>query len=106
MVIIFSLDQEDIKIQIKVIDCVTDIPFGVLDIIDQKIIFYKPNGLRLDKQASLVEDTENLGEFFVQFQGEIPSFLDLIGSWEYAAEIQLFNNAITQTSQRVVFWVK
>jgi len=105
MAIIFTLGQEEIKIQIKITDCVTDIPFDVSDIIDQKIIFYKPNGLRLDKQASLVEDTENPGEFFVQFQGEIPSFLDLVGSWQYAAEIKLVNNAKVQTSQRVVFWV-
>ena len=76
------------------------------DVLSQKIIFYKPNQLRLDKQAVLVEDTENPGEFFVQFQGEIPSFLDdKTSNWEYAAEIQLISNAIVQTSQREVFWV-
>jgi len=106
MAIIFSLDQEDIKIQVKVTDCVTGVSFNVSDIIDQKIIFYKPDGLRLNKQATLIADTENPGEFFVQFQGEIPSFLDLIGLWQYAAEIQLVSNAIVQTSQRVIFWVK
>jgi len=104
MAIIFTLGQEEIKIQVKVTDCVTDTPFDVSDIIDQKIIFYRL-GIRQDKQADLVEDTENPGEFFVQFQGDMPSFLDVRGSWEYAAEIKLDNNAIVQTSQRVVFWV-
>ncbi len=106
MTIIFSLNQEEIRIQVKVTDCVSDDPFDVSEIEDQKIIFYKPDGLRLEKQGDLVEDAENPGEFFIQFQGEIPSFLDLIGSWEYSGEIELSSTAIAETTQRQVFWVK
>jgi len=103
----FSLGQEEIRVQVKVTDCISGDPFDVSDIIDQKIIFYKPNGLRLVKQADLVVDTENPGEFFIQFQGEIPSFLDdKTSNWEYSAEIQLVNNAIAETTQRTIIWVK
>lgn len=107
MAILHALDQLGVKFKVKVLDCVTDTPFDENDIIDQRIVFYKPNGLRFEKQADLVADTLNPGTSFVQYQNTTPeaSILDLIGSWEFAAEITLISTDIAQTSQRQVFWV-
>jgi len=107
MAIIHSLDQLGIKFKVKVQDCVTDTPFDPNDIISQRIVFYKPDGIRFEKDAVLVIDTAAPTEKFVQYQNTSPeaSILDLIGSWEYAAEITLTSTDIAQTSQRQVFWV-
>jgi len=107
MAVIYSLNQEGVKFRIKVIECVTDTAFDESSITDQKIIFYKPDGTRFEKQAVLVADPSNPGTSFVQYQNTSPeeSILDLIGEWEYAAEITLISTDVAQTSQRRVAWV-
>lgn len=107
MAILHALDQLGVKFKVKVLDCVSDTPFDENDIIDQFIVFYKPNGIRLVIPAVLIADPLNPGTSFVQYQNTTPeeSILDLIGSWEYAAEITLTSTDTAQTSQRQVFWV-
>lgn len=107
MAILHALDQLGVKFKVKVQDCVTDTVFDADDIIDQRIVFYKPNGIRFEKQAVLVVDTLAPTEKFVQYQNTSPeaSILDLRGNWEFAAEITLTSTDIAQTSQRAVFWV-
>ena len=105
---IFSLDQEGVKIKVKVLDCITDTAFEDADIVDQFIVFYKPDGIKFEKQAELVVDTENPTESFVQYHNTTPeeSIFDLIGPWEYAGKIELVTTDVAQTSQRKVFWVR
>jgi len=107
MAIIHAIDQLGVKFKVKVNDCLTDTAFPEDDIIDQFIVFYKPDGTRFVKQAVLVADPMNIGTSFVQYQNTTPeaSILDLIGEWEYAAEITLNSTDTAQTSQRQVFWV-
>ena len=104
----FSLDQQGVKIKVKVIDCITDTAFDAADIIDQFIVFYKPDGIKFEKQGVLVMDTENPTESFVQYHNTTPeaSIFDLIGPWEYAGKIELVTTDVAQTSQRKVFWVR
>ena len=107
MAILHALDQLGVKFKVKVLDCVSDTPFDEADIIDEFIVFYKPDGTRFVKQAILIADTLNPGTSFVQYQNTSPevSILDLRGSWEFAAEITLTSTDTAQTSQRQVFWV-
>lgn len=107
MAIIHALDQEGVKFKVKVNDCVSDTAFPEGDIIDQFIIFYKPNGTRIVKQAVLIADPLNPGTSFVQYQNTTPeeSILDLTGFWEYAGMITLTSTDTAQTSERQVFWV-
>jgi len=107
MAIFHSLDQLGVKFKVKVTDCLTDTAFDENDIIDQMIVFYKPNGIRFEKQAVLVADPLNPGTSFVQYQNTTPeaSILDLRGFWEYTAEITLVSTDVAQVSQRQVFWI-
>jgi len=107
MAIIHALDQLGVKFKVKVQDCVSDTPFDENDIIDQFIVFYKPDGTRFTKQAVLIADTLNPGTSFVQYQNTTPeaSILDALWFWEYAAIITLTSTDTAQTSQRQVFWV-
>ena len=107
MAITHALNQLGVKFKVKVEDCLTNTAFDANDITDQKIIFYKPNGVKITKQAVLVVDTLKPTEKFVQYQNTTPetSILDLLGEWEYAAEITLVSTDTAQTSQRQIFWV-
>jgi len=108
MAVTFSLDQEGATWKVKVINCITDTVFDKNDIINQKIIFYKPDGTRFEKDAVLVVDTLNPTESFIQYQNTSPeeSILDLVGSWQYTGEIELSSTDVAQLSQRAQFWVK
>ena len=107
MATIFSLDQEGVKIKVKIVDCITDTAFKTTDIMDQFIVFYKPDGTKFEKQGVLVTDTENPTESFIQYHNTSPedSIFDLVGQWEYAGKIELMSQDVAQTSQRKVFWV-
>ena len=107
MAIVHKLNQEGVKFRVKVIDCLVNTAFDRNDITDQKMIFYKPNGTRFEKQAALVVDTVTPTESYVQYLNTSPeaSILDLKGEWEYAAEITLVSTDTTETSQAQVFWV-
>jgi len=107
MALIFTLNQEGALFKVKVTDCTTDTAITPANISDQKIIFYKPDGTRIEKTAVLVVDPQIPEESFVQYQEpEGTTILDKIGSWEYDAEITLIPGNIVETSQRRVFWVK
>ena len=106
MALIISLDDDDVKFQVKVTDCTTDTAFDVDDIEDEFMIFYKPDGTIITKDANLIVDSENPTESYVTYQNTEGSIFDLRGEWEYAAKITLVTtNGSAQTSQRRVFWV-
>ncbi len=108
MALIFTLNQEGALFRVKVTDCTSDIAITPTNISDQKIVFYKPDGTRFEKTATLIVDPQIPAESFVEYQNTTPeaSILDQIGSWEYNAEITLIPGNIVETSQRRVFWVK
>ena len=107
MALIFSLDQEGTLFKVKVTDCTTDTAITAGNITDQKIIFYKPDGTRFEKTATLVVDPQTPSESFVQYQDPTgTSIMDQRGSWEYDAEITVVPGNLVETSQRRVFWVK
>lgn len=107
MAVLFSLDQEGATWQVKVVNCISGTVFNVNDILNQKIVFYKPDGTRFEKDAVLVVDTQNPTESFIQYQNtNEPSILDLIGSWQFTGEIELLTTDTVQLSQRAQFWVK
>ncbi len=95
-----ALNQEGVLFQVKVIDCVTDSTIDTNSFQSQRIVFYKPDGTRFEEDAVIN------GEFieFQQPSGE-DSILDLIGSWQYSAEVTLQNTNVVETSQRFNFWV-
>jgi len=103
----FSLDQLGVIFQVKLTDCVTELPSDVSDVVSQTIVFYKPDGTEFSKTASLVADPDNAGQFFIQYQNTSPeaSILDLLGNWEYAGAVVLNTSDHLQTSERTVFWV-
>ena len=107
MTLMFSLNQEGALFKVKVTDCTSDTAITPANITDQKMVFYKPDGTRFDKTATLVVDPQTPAESFVQYQDpQGTSIFDQRGSWEYDAEITLIPGNIVETSQRRVFWVK
>ena len=108
MATIFALDHLGAKFQVKLTDCVSDANIDVSDVAEQFIVFYKPNGVKIEKTATLIEEPAASGDFFVTYTNTTPeteSILDLVGNWEYAGKVKLNNDDSFQTSQRFVFWV-
>lgn len=106
MVITYSLDQESIKIQVKITDCTDDTTFDVASVASQKMIFYLDDGTRLEKTADLVEDSVTSGEFYVQYIiTSDDSFLTINGLLEYTAQITLDDGNIAELSQRRIAWI-
>ena len=104
----FALDHLGAKFQVKLTDCVTDINIDVSNVVEQFIVFYKPNGVTFEKSATLLEEPAASGDFFITYTNTTPetvSILDLIGNWEFAGKVKLTNNDLFQTSERFVFWV-
>lgn len=107
MATVFSLNQEGATFKVKVTDCMSGNAFNANLFESQKIIFYKPDGTRLPKDAILVTDTLNPSESFLQYQtGPDDSILDLREHWQYSGEIKLINQDTAETSQRFNFWVQ
>ena len=108
MATIFALDHLGAKFQVKLVDCVSDVNIDTADVVEQFIVFYKPDGTRFEKTATLVEEPAASGDFFITYTNTSPetvSILDLIGSWEYAGKVKLNTDDEFQTSERFVFWV-
>lgn len=108
MATIFALDHLGAKFQVKLTDCVSGVNIDTADVVEQFIVFYKPNGTKFEKTATLVEEPPSSGNFFITYTNTTPeteSILDLIGSWEYAGKVKLNDDDEFQTSQRFVFWV-
>jgi len=74
------------------------------DVLSQNIVFYKPDGTRFEKVATRNADV-------ITYDNSSPdeSILDLIGKWEYAAEVALANaptpDDVFEIPQRLIFWV-
>ena len=109
MATIFALNHLGAKFQVKLVDCVTDNNINTSDVAEQFIVFYKPDGTRFEKTATLVEEPLASGNFFITYTNTNPeteSILDLIGNWQYAGKVKLNSDDEFQTSQRFVFWVE
>ncbi len=104
----FALDHFGANFQVKLTDCVSGDDFDISTVAEQFIVFYKPDGTRFEKTATLVEDPPSSGEFFISYTNTTPeteSILDLRNSWEYGGKVKLDNDDEFQTSERFVFWV-
>lgn len=109
MATVFALDHLGAKFQVKLVDCVSDANIDTADIAEQFIVFYKPDGTRFEKTATLVEEPAASGDFFITYANTSPetaSILDLIGNWSYAGKVKLNTDDEFQTSERFVFWVR
>lgn len=72
------------------------------DVVSQKIIFYKPDGTRFEKTATINSDV-------VTYDNSTPdeTILDLRGEWEYTAQVTLTGDGdVFEVPERNVFWVK
>jgi len=108
MATVFALDHLGAKFQVKLVDCVTDVNIDVSLVDEQFIVFYKSDGTRFEKTATLLEEPAASGNFFITYTNTTPeteSILDLIGSWEYAGKVKLTTDDEFQSSERFVFWV-
>jgi hypothetical protein len=107
LAIIVTLDQLGTTWKVKLIDCISDQVVTTTNIASQSIEFTKSDGTKISKPATLEEDTENSGEFFIQYRNIPPeeSILDLIGSWTYQGAGILIDGSNFRTSERTVFWV-
>lgn len=109
MATVFALNHFGAKFQVKLVDCVTDVNIDIANVAEQFIVFYKPDGTRFEKTATLVEEPAASGNFFITYTNTTPeteSILDLAGNWEYAGKVKLNTNDEFQTSERFVFWVE
>ncbi len=108
MATIFALNHFGARFQVKLVDCVDDTNLDVSNVVEQFIVFYKPDGTRFEKSAILIEEPAASGNFFITYTNTTPettSILDLVGNWEYAGKVKLNSNDEFQTSERFVFWV-
>jgi len=104
----FTLDQLTTTWEVKLIDCISDAAFDVSSIDTVSIVFTKNNGVKISKDAELVEDLpDNPGEFFIQYRNIPPeeSILDLLGDWTYQGAGVLIDGSNFKTSERTIFWV-
>lgn len=108
MATIFALNHFGAKFQVKLTDCASGANIDTSDVVEQFIVFYKPNGTRFEKTATLVEEPPSSGDFFITYTNSDPeteSILDLVSNWEFAGKVKLSTNDEFQTSERFVFWV-
>lgn len=105
MASIFALDSLGAKFSVKVTDCTGGVVPPAANVSDQKIIFYKPDGIKIEKDATLIVNSQT--DYTIEYQNISPeaSILDLVGNWEYAGKIKLVTDDTFQTSERFVFWV-
>lgn len=72
-----------------------------VDVVSQKIIFYKPDGTRFEKIATRAADV-------ITYDNSAPdeSILDLRGEWEYTVQVVLTGDDDTlEVPLRNIFWV-
>ena len=109
MATVFDLDHLGAQFQVKLVDCVSGNNIDIATVVEQIIVFYKPDGTRFEKTATLIEEPAASGDFFITYTNTTPeteSILDQVGDWTYAGKVKLVNNDEFQTSERFVFWVK
>ena len=61
----FALDHFGAKFQVKLTDCVSEDNIDVSDVIEQFIVFYKPDGTRSEKTATLEVEPPPTVDFFI-----------------------------------------
>ena len=107
MAIRFTLDQLGGTFKVKLINCISSEVVTTTNIASQSIVFTKSDGTKFSKDATLEEDTENPGEFFIQYRNIPPeiSILDLIGHWTYQGAGILIDGSNFRTSERKIMWV-
>ena len=106
--VIFAIDHFGAEFQVKIEDCVNGIDFDVKDVVESKIIFYKPNGFKFEKPATIEADVRT-GEKYITYSNttpEVESILNYVGKWQFAAQVRLSDNDSFETSQRSIFWVQ
>jgi len=93
MASIFALDSLGARFSVKITDCTGGVVPPAANVTDQKIVFYKPNGIKFEKDAILI--VESATDYTIEYQNIFPeaSILDLIGNWEYAGKIKLVTYA-------------
>lgn len=101
----FRLNNLGILFRVKLVDCKLDEDFDTDNVVDQFIIFEKPDGTKLVMPATLVEDPNGSGIFFIEFI-DTNGILDLIGNWSYTGKIITTSPAQELTSASVIFWVE
>ena len=104
----FSKNQLGVEYNVKLVDCIDDSTFNVENIIDQKMVFYKPDGTNFTKQATLVPDPDEPSDTLIQYFNTFPeeSILDQIGNWRNAVFVKLNNSDTWQTVQTNIFKVR
>jgi len=104
----FAINFLGARFRVKLIDCLTQADADVSAVIDQFLVFYRPDGSNFQKQATLVEDPPSSSIFFLEYTNTTPeaSILDQLNKWEYAGRVQLTNLDIFDSAERFVFWVK
>ena len=102
MTTIFRLNDSGIAFQVKLTDCIDESEFDMNSINEQYIIFTKPDGVKLEKSASIYEDPQD-GSLIIYTIPIDESILDLIGPWAYAGRIITIDGAFTTSSS--LFWV-
>lgn len=108
MATVFALNHLGAKFQVKLVDCVSNANIDTANVTEQFIVFTKPNGVKIEKVATLVEEPPSSGDFFITYTNTTPetvSILDLIGNWDYAGKVKLDTNDEFSTSEKFVFWV-
>lgn len=103
---IYTLNQLGTTWKAKVTNCISNQPVTTTNIASQSIVFTKPNGVKIVKEATLEDDPENIGEKFIQYRNIPPeiSILDLIGHWTYQGAGVLIDGSNFRTSERKIFW--
>ena len=59
MATVFALNHLGAAFQVKLKDCFNDADVDISAVVDQMLVFYKPNGTKFLKQAILVVDPQN-----------------------------------------------
>ncbi len=104
----FTLNQLGVTFKVKLINCLSDQVVSTTNISTVSIVFTRTeNGTKFSKDATLVADTENPGEFFIQYRNIPPeeSILNLMGMWTYQGAGILIDGSNFRTSERKIIWV-
>lgn len=107
MALELTLNQLSVIFKVKLIDCISDVPFLLTDIATVAIVFVRTDGTTFSKVGTLEDDPENAEQKFIQYRNIPPetSILDMIGSWTYQGAGTLNNGGEFKTSERAIMWV-
>lgn len=101
----FALNHLGVTFRAKLVDCVSGKNINLGTVAEQFIVFYKPDGTRFEKTATIVNLDANDFISYTNTTPETESILDLIGKWEYAGKVKLDDGDEFESPERFVFWV-